>query len=277
VTPMTNILLNRSGARRATESMRSVSATNAASTRNDNTNPSSSAMTANTESPATSGRYRYFCRECPRPSPNGPPEPMARNAWLMWYPMPRGSSSGRRNVMKRAVRYGADEIRSASAPSPVTATVARCASRAPAAKYIASAMPATVTMPPSSGCSMMSRPAAPSAARNGRTPRFRSRVPSSPMRAKNDAKNSAIISLAGSIGWNEKSPMWIQLFDVPQSAARPGINTKTSSAYVAPRKNHSNRCSFRQSNFPARKKSNAPGRMPNSSCRFRYQYASPNF
>jgi len=40
-------------------------------------NPSSSAIIAKIESVVVSGKYAYFCREFPRPTPKIPPDPSA--------------------------------------------------------------------------------------------------------------------------------------------------------------------------------------------------------
>ena len=47
------------------------------------TRPTSSATTAKIESTAASGRYWYFCLDCPRPRPKIPPEPIAIKACLI--------------------------------------------------------------------------------------------------------------------------------------------------------------------------------------------------
>ena len=45
--------------------------------------PSSSQMTAKMKSFCGSGRYRYFCRDCPMPTPSSWPEPIAYSDWTV--------------------------------------------------------------------------------------------------------------------------------------------------------------------------------------------------
>ncbi|OPZ63451.1 MAG: hypothetical protein BWY85_01694 [Firmicutes bacterium ADurb.Bin506] len=45
--------------------------------------PSSSPMMAKMKSVCCSGRYWNFCLLMPRPTPKGPPEPMASRLWMM--------------------------------------------------------------------------------------------------------------------------------------------------------------------------------------------------
>ena len=47
-------------------------------------NPSSSQTTEKIKSFAGSGRYKNFCRDCPKPNPHSPPEPIANKDCTVW-------------------------------------------------------------------------------------------------------------------------------------------------------------------------------------------------
>ena len=130
---------------------------NAKTTKAQRKNPSSSAMTAKMESPATSGKYANFCLEWPNPLPNQPPEPTAKSAWLIWYPIPCGSNSGCRKAVNRSVLYGDTLIKSHKPTKPAPVSQAKWILLPPATKYMISDVTAMIIIVPVSGWRMRSK------------------------------------------------------------------------------------------------------------------------
>jgi hypothetical protein len=58
------------------------------------------------------GRKSHFARLVPSPVPNQPPDPIAINPWINWYPDFLGSAHGSSHDSKNRVRrYASPKIR----------------------------------------------------------------------------------------------------------------------------------------------------------------------
>jgi hypothetical protein len=83
VTPIASNLPNPSCARLAILNPRQEANMNIRMTATPPTKPVSSPIIANIESVLASGRYSYFWRDCPIPTPNHPPDPNPNSACRM--------------------------------------------------------------------------------------------------------------------------------------------------------------------------------------------------
>ena len=82
------------------------------------------------------GRYCIFWVESPYPSPNQPPEPIARRLCTSWYPLPWGSCQGFRKDITRIRWYSFTRILVVPNNNPPSAVKERLKSLTPEANAI---------------------------------------------------------------------------------------------------------------------------------------------